>query len=169
MILDKNGKVFGKFNVVDFSVVLAIVIAVLGIIGRFVIPIGGAVEKEEVVKTDVEVSYVLQMDALRIFSIDALMKKGPLIELSNGKEMGEITNVEYVPYKSDYINKDGDIIKMELPENYTAFVTIKSKGYETDKGYFIGENSELLLGTEVYLASKYVNVTGVVKSIEKLN
>ncbi len=167
MILDKKGKVFGKINIIDFCVILAVVIAVVGIFGRFIMPIG--TQEKESVKNEVKLSYVIQVDAVRIFSVNAFKKAGPVMDRESGMKIGDITHVEELPYKSNYMTKDGNVVQMEMPENYSALITVESTGYETESGYFVSDGTELVLGNTVSMVTKYVNLGGVIKSIEKIN
>lgn len=167
MMFDKNGKIFGKINIIDFCVVLAVIVGVIGILGRFVLPIGG--DDKDTVKTEARFSYVLQVDDIRSFSVDAFEKKGPVMNIASGETVGEIIKVEHIPYRSNYITKEGKVVQMEIPESYSAMITVESEGYETEEGFFIKDDTELVLGSEISMITKYVNLNGVVKSVEKIN
>lgn len=161
MIIDKKGKLFGKLNIIDLFVILFIIAAAIGIGARF---FSGAAED---VRSKTAFTYVVEIEGVRSYTVDALAKKGPVIDTKSKKTVGEITDVSYQPMKTQSMKADGTTVFAEVPDKYTALVTVSSEGNETDKGYFVGENIELSVGTTINMATKYVNSTGKVKSIEK--
>ena len=83
-------------------------------------------------------------------------------------KIGEITDVSYEPQKEEEFDSDGNIVYAEVPNKYTLKVTILSEGKESENGYYVGNDTELAVGSTVSLATKYANSTGKVRSIEKL-
>lgn len=160
-MLDKNGKFFGKINIIDLLVIVAILVGALGFGARF------ATKVAENAKEKVHFSYVVQIDGVRIFTVDALLKKGIITDQKTGSVVGEIVDVQYKPFENSLLTASGERISMEVPENYSAIVKVKSEGKESDSGYFVGENIELSVGGSLSMTTKYVNTTGRVISIEK--
>ncbi len=162
MIFDRNGKLFGKVSVVDLFAVLVVLVAVIGISARFF------TNASDNVRAKTQLSYVVEFENVRMYSINALNYKGTATDTKSGAIIGEIVNVEYEPYKTHEVTASGEAILAEVPERYVARVTIKAEGNETAKGYFVGDNIELSVGGSVAMSTKYVNSNGKVKSIEKL-
>ena len=69
MILDKNGKLFGKINIIDVAVILVAIAVVIGVFVRFT---GGA---GKIVKETKKIEYVVQISGVRGYTVDALEKK----------------------------------------------------------------------------------------------
>lgn len=161
MILDKNGKIFGKINIIDLLVILAILAGIIGFGARF------ASKAAEDVKKKVQFSYVVQVDGVRIYTVDALLKKGIVTDTKTESVVGEITDVEYKPYVESMLTASGERISVEVPDSYSVIVTVNSEGNESDSGYFVGENIELSVGSTMSMTTKYVNTSGRIKSIEK--
>ena len=159
MIIDKNGKLFGKLNIIDLAVILVIIAAAAGICVRFVSTAADNVRS----KTDF--TYVVEIEGVRLCTVEALERKGLVTDTKTKNVIGEITDVEYQPMKTQSMKSDGTTVFAEVPDRYTALVTVKSEGSESDKGYFVGENIELSVGTTMTMATKYVNSSGKVKSI----
>lgn len=162
MILDKNGKLFGKINIVDLLVILAVIVAVLGISARFI------TIAAENVRQKTQFSYVVEIDGIRIYTVDALNKKGIVTDINGETVIGEITDVEYKPKTVQSIKSNGESVFAEVPEKYTALITVEAEGNESDDGYFVGNNIELSVGSNIAMTTKYVNSTGRVVSIKKL-
>ncbi len=162
MILDKNGRLFGKISIIDLLAILAVLVAAIGIGARFFTPASDNVREK------VQLSYVVEIKDVRMYSIYALNNKGVVTDSKSGAVIGEITDVEYEPFTTHEVRSDGEAVLAEVPDKFVAYVSIKSEASETDNGYFVGDNIELSVGSSVSLATKYVNSNGKVKSIEKL-
>ncbi len=163
MIMDKNGKLFKKISIIDLFVILAIIAAIVGISARFV------TSAAKNVREKILFSYVVEIEDIRMYTIEALNKKGIVTDIKGNSVVGKITNVEYEPMEVQSITADGRTVFAEKPEKYTALITVNAEGNESDSGYFVGDNIELSVGSTMSMTTKYVNSSGKVVSIEKLN
>lgn len=158
--MDKNGKLFGKVSIIDLLVVLAVIVGIAGFSMRF---LSDAAENV-VEKTKFE--YVVEIEDVRKFTVEALEKKGLVTEKKSGGIIGEIVNVESKPFEVKLAMSNGRLVNVDVPEKFVVSVTVVGEGNETAGGYYIGENVELSVGSTVTMASKYANSTGKVKSIK---
>lgn len=163
MKIDKNGKLFGKINLIDFFVVIAIIAAMVGISFRFV------TTAAKNVKEKAHFSYVVEVEGIRMFTVDALNKKGTVTNIKDESIIGEITDVKYEQSETQAISADGKTVFVKIPERYTALITVEAEGNEGKDSYFVGNNIELSVGSTISMTTKYVNSTGKVVSIEKLD
>ena len=158
--MDKNGKIGGKISIIDIFALILILVVAIGISIRFFsAPAKNAKETKRV-------SFVVEIEGIRKYSVDALNKKGNVIDVKRNYFIGEIKDVTYIPQKIDALDANGKMVSVEVPERYTARVTIESDCNETDNGYYIGDNLELSIGANVEIATKYANSSGKVISIE---
>ena len=127
MIIDKNGKIGGKFSVVDLAVILLVVLVLAGIAIRYGSKITTAVES----KTRFEC--VIRVNSVREYTVDALKKGGKLTDKKSEKILGEIKNVEVEPHKSQVTTADGQIKFVVPPERYNCYVTVEFTGKESDQ------------------------------------
>lgn len=161
--MNKNGKIKGKFNIIDLLVIILIAAVVVGIAVRY----GSSVTTA--VKSDEEFEYVVKVESVRMFTIDALEKKGKVTDKKSTLDLGEITDVQYEQTKYQSTTADGRIIFAEQPERYTAYVTIRTRGKESDNSYITADSNELSVGRTTEIFSKYVHTSGTILSVEKLN
>ena len=152
MFLDKKGNVFGKFNIIDVCVIIVLIAAAIGISARFMS--SAAKNAREKVKF----SYVVEIDGVRQYTVDALGKKGKVIDLKGKSEIGEIKSVKAQPMKTQSFMSDGRM--------YTVLVEIEGEGKESDNSYFVGNDVELSVGSTMSMTTKYANSSGKVKSID---
>ena len=163
MIIDKNGKIGGKVSIIDIFAVIIIAVAVLGIASRFVF----APSKNA--KQRVKLSYVVEIDGIREYTVNALNKQGTVIDAKQKCLVGEITDVSSKQQKMEQFDAEGNVVYAEVPNKYSVEVTILSDGKESENGYFVGNDTMLSVGSDISIATKYVNSSGKVKSIEKLD
>lgn len=160
MILDKNGKLFGKINIIDLAVILAAVAVVIGVFVRFT---GGA---GKLVTETKKIEYVVQVNGVRGYTVDALEKKGVVTDKKYATVVGEIAEVEDIPAVHESTTASGEIKKAPLPDRFDCMVTIVTDGKESDNGYFNSNNEEISVGREYTIHSKYVETSGVIKSVK---
>ncbi|MDD6213729.1 MAG: DUF4330 domain-containing protein [Firmicutes bacterium] len=160
MILNKDGKMFGKINIIDICVILIIVVGIFGFGMRFVSKAAKTARKTT------KFEYVIEISDVRNYTVKALEKKGIVSDLKGKSNVGEITDVQSRPMKVQAAAADGRAVVAEEPDKYVATVTIEAEGHESDSGYFVGNDVELSVGTTLSLTTKYANTTGKVKSIK---
>ena len=159
--MDKNGKLFGKINIIDFAAIIVIVLAVVGIAYRF-ISIAG-----ENVMTKSNFTYTVEIDGVRIYTVNALEKKGTVTD-KDGNILGEIVDVNYKDKEIQTILENGQSIMTKVPEQYVVEVTLEAEGKESELGYFVGENTELSVGGGIAMHTKYANSSGKITNIQKI-
>jgi len=163
VIIDKNGKIGGKISIIDLFAIIIAVVAVFGITARFVS------SPSKSARQRVTLSYVVEIEGVRDFTVKALNKQGTVIDPKQKCLVGEITEVSSKQQIVEQFNSAGNIVYAEVPNKYSVEVTILSEGKESDGGYFVGNDTMLSVGSDISIATKYVNSSGKVKKIEKIN
>lgn len=158
--MDKNGKLFGKINIVDFCVVLVVILFAAGIGVRFLS------RASEYVKTPKTYEYTVSVSGVREFTVQALEKMGNITDEDGNMVVGEIVSVERVPYEVQVVTVDGEVKETVMPERLKCNVTIRAEGKESNECYFTKDDVEISVGRTVEVISKYVNTSGVISSVE---
>lgn len=86
--MDKNGKIGGKVSIIDILVVVLVVAVIVGIVARYGSSVTGAV------KSNKQFEYVLKVESVRQYTVDALEKKGKVTDKKSEKDLGEIVDVQ---------------------------------------------------------------------------
>lgn len=159
MIIDKSGKLFGKINIIDLAVILAVIAVIAGIAVRFT---GGA---GKLVTESTKIEYKVCVEGVRKYTVDALQMQGAVTNKKFTAEVGKITSVEVSPAKHRSVTADGKVVMADMPERYDCLVTIEADGKETSGGYFDSDNNEISTGREHEINSKYVHTTGTILGI----
>ena len=161
--MDKNGKIKGKVSIIDILVILLIVAVIVGIAARY----GSSVTTA--VKSDKQFEYVLRIENVRKYTVNALEKKGKITDKKSEKDLGEITDVRVENATQQSITASGELKKPEIPERYTCYVTIRATGKESDDNYILEDSTELSVGRNIDLSTKYVKTSGNITSVEVVN
>ena len=159
MIIDKNGRLFGKLNIIDLAVILAVIAVIAGIFVRFT---GGA---GKIVTASKKIEFEVKVEGVRDFTVNALDKKGFVTDKRYNVVTGEIEDVNTVDAVFESTKSDGTIVKAPMEDRFTCYVTIVTDGKESDSGYFDTNNEDIAVGRDYTIYSKYVTTTGIITKV----
>lgn len=160
MLIDKNGKLFGKLSVIDLGILLIVVLCIVGVVLRFS---GGLTDLSS---QSIELEYVYEVKQIRQPGVDALSKMGEVYSKSaNDAPMGTITQVNAVANDDFSILADGTIVQTSAPERYDVLVTIRVSGKQSDNALFTASSQRLEAGSHEFLFTKWVACEGDIKSV----
>lgn len=163
MILDKNGKIGGKINIVDAAAILLVIAVIAGICVRFGSKFTTAVESSETFE------YVVKVQNVREYTVDALKKGGVITDKNSEEILGEVKDVRIETAYDTRETADGKITDVEIPEKYTCYVTVEAQGKESDDVYIMSDTTELSVGRTVDLYTRYCQTSGIIKEVTKLD
>lgn len=163
MILDKNGKIGGKLNIVDAAAILLVIVIIAGICVRFGSKFTTAVESSETFE------YVIKIQGIREYTVDALEKGGIVTDKNSDEILGKIKDVQVEGAYDTRETADGQIVDVEIPEKYNCYVTIEAEGKESDDVYIMSDTTELSVGKSIDLYTRYCQTSGVIKKVTKLD
>lgn len=158
--MDKNGNIKGKINIVDIAVILLIIVVIVGIAARY----GNKITDS--VKSDKQFEYVLKVENVRQYTVDAIKKKGNVTDKRSEKKLGEIIDVTVENATQQSTSASGAVTMTEVPDRYTCYVTIRAVGKESADNYILDDSTELSVGRNVDLYSKYVKTSGDITSVK---
>lgn len=157
-IIDKNGKLFGKINIVDLAVVLIAVLAIAFIGIRMT---GGKAETST--KT---AEYTFKIERVRQQTVDAWAKNAVGIVDAESKDlMGDITSISYEPARELVKKSDGTYTIAEHTDRYDVTLTIEIGVNETDAGYYTENNIYIAAGKELGLSNGYAQSFGAITNV----
>lgn len=159
----KDGKIKGKLNIIDLLAVILALAVIAGIAVRFKSTVTTAVKSNE------EFIYTIKVEGVRSYTVDALKKAGKVTDKKSELDLGEIVDVSVEPAKILSERADGKIVLASQPDRFTATVTVKTYGKESDNSYITADSNELSVGRTTDIYTKYVHTTGKIMSVEKIN
>ncbi len=159
MVINKDGKLFGKISIVDIAIILIIAILAVGVYSRF------AGKTETIVTSGEKISCTFIVKNVRMYSVEALQKGGPLYDKTSKEYIGEITKVTYEGGEYQVNMADGSFENIVPEERYNAYVTVEFSGKIGDNGYYTAANKYLAPGTSVIINSKFAQCESDVYAI----
>ncbi len=163
MIIDRKGKLFGKISIIDLAVILIVIAVIGGVAYRF----GGSASI--MAKSTTEFEYVVEVENVRGYTVDALQKMGRVGDAKNKVDIGEIIDVQVEEALFQSVTADGRVTESVLPERSNCIVTLRSTGSESDNSYFTADNTELSVGKDFTINSKYVTTIGKIREIKVID
>ena len=156
----KDGKVFGKINILDFFVLLVIVLLVIGAILKF-----GKFNNKTDESSTQTIEYKIEVKSIREFTINALASGDTVYDSQTGVNIGKITNVERKPAETYDVAENGEIMKVYNPYRYDIVITIETPGDASKDAYYANKTIELKLDSEKKIETKYAKTTGKIMEI----
>jgi len=155
MLINKEGKLFGKISIIDILVVLAILVGALGIYSRFF------VSNQKVETSSSHIEYTMKIKEVRIGTVDALKNYGGVITDSTTKEsLGEIVDVSYEDAVKSVETANGQLKTSPVPERYDVTLTVRVDGKINSSGFYTSTNQALAAGS-----SKAAKTSGTILDI----
>lgn len=143
MILDKKGKLFGKINLVDISVILIIIIAVAATYFKFNLS-----AHSDVTRSDAEVIVTLRATGVRDFTVDAYEVGDKVYDDESGKYVGEIVEKTTTEAKDHLTKTDGTVSEQLLPERSNLIIKVKSSALVREDGVVLESGKQVYLNQE---------------------
>lgn len=160
MLIDKNGKLFGKVSIIDILISIALIVCIIGIVVRFSANYGDKLYKKT------EIKYTYKVSGVRQAGVDALLKKGKLFDNKTNNCMGEITDAK-VEKASDYgVLADGRILNVTIPERYNVILTVELEGKYSTSAILTPDNDPIEAGSTVFLLTKWATTQGMITDVE---
>lgn len=162
MIINKDGKLFGKVSIADIAVVLAVIVLALGIYSRFSGRNGAVVTASG---EPIECTFFVKN--VRMYSVEAMQKGGPVYDRTSKEYIGDITDVRYEQGKYQVNMADGSFKEAVPEERYNVYMTVRFKGKVSDNGFYTAANKYLAAGTSVVFNTKYAQCESTVYTINR--
>ena len=157
-LIDKNGKLFGKLNIIDLVVVLLIIAAIVFIGMRLT---GG--HESSSLKT---AEYTFKIERVRKQTVDAWTKNAVgIVDAENKDHMGDIIAISYEPARVFVKKSDGTYAIAEHTDRYDVTLTLTVGVNETDEGYYTENNTYIAPGKDMGLSNRYAQSFGVITGL----
>lgn len=163
MIIDKNGKIFGKVNLLDVIIVLIVAACLaFGAIKLFSGILGGSASGV----SQAEVTYTLEVTKRNEDYFEKINEGDMVYTKESDKPCGEIVGIEVVP--SRYLTENKHNLSYELTEIEDRFdgrIKIKAN-LKFENPDFMLEKKSVKIGSDLELLTKGATLRGYVIGIE---
>ncbi len=161
MIINNEGKLFGKISIVDFAVVLCIVIAAAAIGVKFIFP-------KSIGKNIKTCEYTITIQNIREESVEAIKESiGQSWYDVNKVEVGKIKEIISIsPFEGNVYKNDGTVIRAEQPGRYKMEIRMEGTAAKGNCAAMLGGKREVMHGSHLTVASKEIACEVLVTDIE---
>lgn len=163
MIIDNKGKIFGKINIIDLSVILIIILslAICALkFSGFGNPASGGEHKT--------ITYTLKAKAIRQISCDSIEIGDKIYDLETKTYIGEVVGKRQ-EQATEYVNSaDGLLEKqVEIPTKFDLYFDVKCDAQINDKGYYLSGVKEVTNYATLNIYSNKIEVSTTVMNIKE--
>lgn len=132
-MIDKNGKLFGKINIIDLLIILVIAAAAVFFVTKAFTP---AQETAKTSSSTVRVQFFSSTSKLG--AADAIEIGAPAFEDTTNVSFGKVVSVEQSPAYTYMVDDDGNQVKTDVAYMEEVIVTVELEGDLTEKGLYVG-------------------------------
>ncbi|GFN34313.1 DUF4330 domain-containing protein [Tepidimicrobium xylanilyticum] len=157
-LLDKKGRIFGKFNILDLFIILMVLILSIG--GFY--KISRANPADMIRPKPIELKIIV-MNREKI-GVDVIKEGDILKEYDTGTILGQIKKVEVYPASTEVVTTEGEIKAAEIPDRYDLIITIDGEAIVTDNSIISGK-SELRIGNKLVLRTKTYALDSIILEV----
>lgn len=161
-MIDKNGKLFGKINIIDLLIILVVVAVVVIFVTKAFTPAQQA--------SETETSTV----RLEFFSFEAIPQIADSLEVgasafedTTNVQFGKVVDFSAEPAKEYTVDADGNTVEIPSAYKYVVTVTLELEGNLTDSGLYIGSRL-YSIGTSYTLHFGKVALYGKISALEAI-
>ncbi len=161
MIVNEQGKLFGKVSIVDIAVVVCIVLFAAAIGVRFVLP-------SRMNSNSGKYTYTATVKNIRPESVTAIKNDiGKMWYDEKGNEVGVLKSAEEKPHVADITKNDGTVVLAEMPGKYTMELRFEATALKGTSSVLLGGKREVSNGSSVLANSESIAVTYTISNITK--
>lgn len=162
MIIDEQGKVFGKASIVDIGIAFVILLTIAVLFVRVVNPVNIFGQSK-----NVNCEYTVTIKNIRMESVEAIKKSiGKSMYDSQKIKLGVAKEILEVAPSNGYVYKtDGSVVKAPYPERFDIKVRIAGDAIKSKGGVLIGGRKEILNGSRITMSSPEITVETLVTDI----
>ncbi len=159
-MIDKNGKLFGKINIIDLLIILMVIAAVVFLATKMFSP---AKETTKTNTTKVAITFYAEKAPTNV--TDMLVEGAPSFEETTNVGFGTVTAFSSEPAYGWVNDAQGNLLKSPIVGDEYLTVSVEVDGNLTDNGvylgsklYCVGANYTMHFG-KVMLYSEIVSIT----------
>jgi hypothetical protein len=163
MIVDKQGRIFGKVSLIDLLLLIVLVGLLLGFgFRRF------SNKAVQIVNANKTFTVTFVVEKVRDFSINAV-NEGDLFYQQYGQQPLGVVKAKTTRPAHEILkdNTTGLAHYVEMEGKYDLYITLECSGNVNDTGYFINGNVQVSQGSDLRLQSNRVLCGGRVSEVSQ--
>lgn len=158
MLIDKNGKLFGKISVIDILIVVLFIGAILFSLNK----IGLFSPKDALVTNNDKIEIIFYQEEINTFTANNVNIGDPATESLQNSSFGNVTEVKIEDSVSWGADEDGKQVSTSKEGYSSVYISLESSGIIGDNSvilggsnYYIGETITLRVGNSIFFGQIY--------------
>ena len=162
-IIDSNGRLFGKINILDILIIIAVLVLLFSVKVKYD-------KSPSQMSSDKKIVYTIEVEDVRQPTVDAIYQKAEnVMDKETKKGLGKITDISVSKAKEQLKLADGTYEMVSKEDKFNIILTLEVKGTETSDNYFTFTGKKLIVGDDISVYNENVAVNGMIKSIEVIS
>lgn len=168
MFINSSGQLFGRFNLIDFSVFMLAVLATFGIL---LVQSGLYRTSGQVIKGEGDVVYTVYIRNLKSLQPNLFVPGRKLSITIRNQPRGavQILQVQSTPKHTSFMLPDGQLKTVADPADpygYDSLITLKDHALFTEDGY-VTEGIKVKIGLPIEVEGRNYRVPGVIVDVHE--
>lgn len=160
-IVDANGKLFGKINLLDFIILLILVVAIIGGCYKLFFVDNSAYTTEYQ-----QGQITLKLIGLTERQMDAV-KMGDLIHVPKIQDLGMVSHIDVEHSIEQVSSIDGNVYSVENPLLYDLTITLDTDElFFRDEFFYVGKQYKINKGMSLEISNGLMPCKAVVQSVK---
>ena len=157
--------ILGKISIIDIIVVLVLIFVLIAVHDKFKDVSSNSATSDTAV---VNFEYTVKFQNVRSTSGEMLKVGDIVYDKVSGTQIGEISSVSVTPTVLQLETMTGEIINDEFEDRSDIVITVQTTGEIKNGEYMASDLIRILLGKNLGIVTKYVDVSGVINNIKKI-
>ena len=163
--MNRIRNIIEKISVVDIIVVFALIIVLIAAYDRF----KGVAENSAISDTaGINFEYTVKFQNVRPTSGEMLKVGDVVYDKVSGTQIGKISSISVSPTVLQLETMSGQIINDEFEERIDILLTVETTGSIKNGEYMASNLIRILLGKNLEIVTKYIDISGVIIDIKKI-
>lgn len=159
-MLNKNGKVFGKINIIDFGIIVLVLAFAAGVFLKFCV-----LDQTKTSTTNETINFTVKIAAVRNLYYEQIKVGDAVFDPETENQLGVVTAITKEAAEIGFVDKNGQSKLAPAEGRYDIHLTIEGEGSVTDGHYLLNKTYEIGLGSSKTLSTKFVSFHVLVEEI----
>lgn len=163
MLTDKKGRILGRFNIIDLTALIVVLLLVVGIGYKFVFNgVRSITDNPDLLQ------YTVSITDIRNYTVDSIEINDKIYDSKTDTYMGKVIGKEVKPYRDYLTRTDGNVVLAEKPQRFELLMTLEVPGVENAYGFLASGKRDINRQSTLQLDSYKVTVQAKVVDVKKI-
>ncbi|MBR3791699.1 MAG: DUF4330 domain-containing protein [Clostridia bacterium] len=161
-IIDEKGRLFGKINLIDLIIVVAVIVLSVATVVKFR-------TSDSYLSKGRTLEYTMLIENVRQATVDAVGQQTEgLVDYESKKEIGNIVDYKVMEASEVELMSDGTYKNVKYKDKFDVLLTVQVGGTETEDNYYTLSGKKIVVGDEIAINNGYVGTHAIVKSVRTI-